>query len=140
MQLAVLAELDWDQRGRRTDGVTANAGVITSRDKWKATPRNTRPKPRPVASKGCWQSADEIEVQVPFERKREDGEIAAAVLDRLAWDVSVPRDSVKVVVDQGWVTLTGEVVWNYQRKAAEQDVQRRTALLGFQTTFRSNRA
>ena len=66
--------------------------------------------------------AEELEVQVPFERKRDDGDIAAAIVDRLAWNVSVPRDSVKVGVEAGWVTLTGDVDWNYQRKAAEQDV------------------
>jgi osmotically-inducible protein OsmY len=68
--------------------------------------------------------AEELEVQVPFERKRDDSDIAAAIVDRLAWDVSVPHDAVKVGVEAGWVTLTGEVGWNYQRKAAEQDVRR----------------
>jgi osmotically-inducible protein OsmY len=74
--------------------------------------------------------AEELEVQVPFERKRGDDEIATAIVDRLAWDVSVPRDAVKVGVEAGWVTLTGEVGWHYQREAAEQDVRRLHGVVG----------
>jgi len=74
--------------------------------------------------------AEELSVQVPFEREWDDGDIAAAIVNRLAWDVSVPRDAVKVGVEAGWVTLTGEVGWNYQRKAAEQDVRRLHGVVG----------
>jgi osmotically-inducible protein OsmY len=131
LQLAVLAELDWDPSVAAGQiGVTANAGVITLTGQAESYATKHAAETAAGRVKGVLAVADEIEVQVPFERKREDGEIAAAVLDRLAWDVSVPRDSVKVVVDQGWVTLTGEVAWNYQRKAAEQDVQRLHGIIG----------
>jgi len=74
--------------------------------------------------------AEEIEVELPFDRKWGDDEIAEAALDRLAWDVSVPRNSVKVNVEQGWVTLTGEVDWHFQREAAEQDIRRLSGVVG----------
>lgn len=83
--------------------------------------------------------ADDLEVQVPFERKRDDSDIAAAIVDRLAWDVSVPRDAVKVGVEAGWITLTGELEWNYQRKAAEQDVRRLHGSLGCPIKYPSGR-
>jgi osmotically-inducible protein OsmY len=44
--------------------------------------------------------------------------------------VSVPRDSVKVKVEKGWVTLTGEVEWNYQKEAAEDDVRALFGVVG----------
>ena len=80
--------------------------------------------------KGVLAVAGELEIQIPFERKWDDSDIAAAIVGRLAWDVSVPRDAVKVRVEKGWVTLTGEVDWHYQREAAEQDVRRLHGIVG----------
>jgi osmotically-inducible protein OsmY len=74
--------------------------------------------------------AQEIEVQVPFEHRRGDDRIAVAALDRLAWDVSIPRDSIWVKVEKGWLTLTGQVGWHFQREAAEQDVRRLLGVTG----------
>jgi osmotically-inducible protein OsmY len=131
LQLAVLAELDWDPSVATGQiGVVANSGVITLTGQVEsyAVKRAAETASRRV--RGVLAVADEIEVQVPFERVRGDDQIAAAVLDRFAWDVAVPHDCVQVVVDQGWVTLTGEVSWNYQRKAAEQDVQRLHGVTG----------
>jgi VCBS repeat-containing protein len=58
----------------------------------------------------------------PFESKRGDDQIAAAAADRLTWDPSVPA-SVKVKVEDGRVTLDGEVEWHYQKLAAANDVR-----------------
>jgi osmotically-inducible protein OsmY len=44
-------------------------------------------------------------------------------VDRLAWDVSIPPDAIKVTVEKGWVTLTGEVDWHYQKGAVEQEIR-----------------
>jgi len=73
--------------------------------------------------KGVKAVAEEIEVLLPFATKRGDEEIAAAAIERLSWDVSVPRDAVMVKVEKGWLTLTGEVEWHYQKVAAEQSVR-----------------
>ena len=73
--------------------------------------------------KGVKAVAEEIEVRLPFDTKRSDEDIAAAALDRLAWNVSVPKDSVRVTVESGWVTLTGQVDWWYQKDAVEQDIR-----------------
>ena len=63
-------------------------------------------------------------MRLALEFIRDDDVIAAAAVDRLAWDVSVPSDAVKISVEKGWVTLTGEVLWHYQKQAAEQDIRR----------------
>jgi len=75
------------------------------------------------AGEGRESLAEEIEVRLPFATKKTDEEIAAAALGRLAWDVSVPNDAVKVKVEKGRITLTGQVDWQYQRQAAEHDVR-----------------
>ncbi len=80
--------------------------------------------------KGVKALADEIDVQIPLERRRGDAEIAATALDRLAGDVSVPGDAVTVTAEQGWITLTGEVERYHQKVAAEPDVRRLFGVVG----------
>jgi osmotically-inducible protein OsmY len=72
--------------------------------------------------KGVKAVAEELEVRLPSDIERDDADIAEAALDRLAWDVSVPNDTVKIKVENGLITLTGEVDWHYQKEAAEHDV------------------
>jgi len=54
----------------------------------------------------------------------QDGEIARRALSSLAWDTAIPRDSIKVSVEGGHVTLSGEVSWQFQKSAAERAVRR----------------
>jgi osmotically-inducible protein OsmY len=131
LQLSVLAELEWEPSITAAHiGVAANAGVVTLTGQVESYAQKHAAEAAARRVKGVLAVAEELEVQVPFERKRDDGDIAAAIVDRLAWDVSVPRDAVKVGVESGWITLTGEVDWNYQRKAAEQDVRRLHGVVG----------
>ena len=51
--------------------------------------------------------------------------------------MSVPVDTVKVKVDKGWITLSGEVDWNYEKEAAERDVRRLLGLVGVTNRIRS---
>jgi osmotically-inducible protein OsmY len=74
--------------------------------------------------------AKEIEVSPPFAAIRDDEDIAAAALDRLFWDATVPRNAVTVKVEKGWITLTGSVEWHFQREAAGDDMRRLFGVLG----------
>lgn len=51
-------------------------------------------------------------------------------LERLGWDTAVPTEAVRVTVEKGWLTLTGEVDWYYRKMAAERDVSLLPGLLG----------
>jgi osmotically-inducible protein OsmY len=62
--------------------------------------------------------ANDIEVQIPHSAVRTDAEVAAAALSALKWHTLVPEGALKVIVRDGWVTLDGEVPWNYQRESA----------------------
>jgi osmotically-inducible protein OsmY len=140
LQLSVLAELEWEPSITAAHiGVAASAGIVTLTGQVESYAQKHAAEAAARRVKGVLAVAGELEVQVPFERKRDDSDIAAAIVDRLAWDVSVPRDAVKVGVEAGWITLTGEVDWNYQRKAAEQDVRRLHGVVGVsnQVTLKS---
>jgi len=131
LQLSVLAELEWEPSVTAAHiGVAADAGVITLTGRVESYAQKHAAEAAARRVKGVLAVAEELEVQVPFDRKRGDKEIAAAIMDRLAWDVSVPRDALQVRVENGWVTLTGEADWQYQREAAEQDVRRLHGVVG----------
>lgn len=64
----------------------------------------------------------EIKVRLPGSLQRSDEDIAKAAANALAWTASVPHDRIKVKVQNGWITLSGQVDWRYQRDAAEDAV------------------
>jgi osmotically-inducible protein OsmY len=131
LQQAVLAELKWEPSVTATHiGVVANAGVVTLSGHVGSFAEKLAAEAAARRVKGVKALAEEIEVRLPFAAKKTDEEIATAALERLAWDVSVPSDAVKVKVEKGRITLTGQVDWQYQRRAAERDVRGLYGVLG----------
>ncbi len=131
LQQAVLAELAWEPSVTPSHiGVTAEGSVVTLTGHVDTYAQKLAAETAARRVKGVRAVAEEIKVHLPFETRRGDPEIAAAIVERLSWDSSVVRDSIKVKVEQGWVTLTGQVDWHYQQEAARQDVQRLHGVVG----------
>ena len=80
--------------------------------------------------KGVRAVADEIEVRYAYDKKSADDEIAKRIVSVIAWDVELPKNAVQAVVRDGWVTLSGTVEWNYQRRGAEDDVRKLSGVRG----------
>ncbi|MDR3484825.1 MAG: BON domain-containing protein [Bradyrhizobium sp.] len=80
--------------------------------------------------KGVHAIAENIEVRYPFQSKTADDQIAQRASDILNWDVIVPSNSVDVLVQDGWITLTGDVDWYHERTAAEDDVRKLSGVVG----------
>lgn len=74
--------------------------------------------------------AEEIEVRYPNDKKTADDEIAGRVVSILRWSAVVPPDSIQVKVQDGWVTLSGQVDWQFQRAAAEAEIRRLSGVAG----------
>ena len=124
LQQDVLAEFKWEPSVTAAHiGVTANGGVVTLTGHVESYAEKFAAEAAARRVKGVKAVAEEIEVRLPFDVTRSDDEIAAAAIDRLAWDVSVPRDSVLVKVENGWVTLSGQLDWHYQKQAVEQNIR-----------------
>jgi len=99
------------------DGVVILSGYVDSyAEKWAAERAAKRVS-------GVRAVAEEIEVRLPGLSERSDSEIAHAAENVLGWNVSVPRDRIKVTVEHGWITLEGQVDWQFQREAAESAVR-----------------
>jgi osmotically-inducible protein OsmY len=127
----VLAELEYEPSiDARDIGVIVKDGVVTLNgavtsyfEKWKAE----RAAERVV---GVRAVANEIEVRLPGESRRTDADIAAAAVNALRWNTLVPFDKIKVTVDNGWVSLKGEVNYKYQKETAEHAVRNLTGVVG----------
>jgi osmotically-inducible protein OsmY len=127
----VLAELNWEPSVTAAHiGVTAKAGVVALTGHVETYAEKHAAEMAVSRVKGVKAVAEEIEVRLPFETKRSDEDLAAAALSRLGWDGSVPRDAIKVKVEKGWVTLSGDVDWYYQKAAAQQDVRGLSGVVG----------
>ena len=72
---------------------------------------------------------NDIEVKLSTGNRRVDEDIALAACTALAWNVVLPKN-LQVVVDDGWMTLTGKVQWQFQKNAAEETVTRLTGVKG----------
>jgi osmotically-inducible protein OsmY len=131
IQSDVLDELTWEPRVRPNEvGVTVSQGVVTLTGwvdsyakKWAAERAAHRvARVRAVAN--------DLAVRLGTSAERSDPEIATAVGRALEWDAFVPVETIDVTVSAGWVTLHGEVQWEYQRRAAERAVGRLTGVRG----------
>ena len=111
-------------------GVAVDQGVVTLTGHVGTYAQKLAAEEAVKHIKGVRGIAEEIEVRYPSTPKIHDDEIAKRALDILRWDASVPDDRLQVKVQQGWLTLSGEVDWNFQRKAAEEAVRKLSGLIG----------
>ena len=98
------------------DGVVILSGTVDSYTEKMAAERAVQ------RVFGVTAIAQEIKVKLPGSYERSDEDIAKAAANALEWNMSVPHDRIKVKVQDGWVTLSGEVDWRYQKDAAEDAV------------------
>jgi osmotically-inducible protein OsmY len=131
LQIDVLDELRWEPDVKATDiGATVKDGVVTLvgtvdsyAEKWAAE-RAMKRLP------GVKALAIEIEVEPPGGSQRTDSDIAGAAEHALKWHVLVPDDRIKVTVENGRLTLEGEVDRQFQKSAAERAVLHLTGVKG----------
>ncbi|HMS85274.1 MAG TPA: BON domain-containing protein [Nitrospira sp.] len=124
LEKAVLEELAWEPAVKADnltvgvrDAVVTLAGFVASfPEKWAAEEAIKR-------IGGVKGLANELRVQLPAFHVRTDADIARAALNALEWNATVPRDRVQVTVEDGWVTLDGEVERQFEKAAAENAVR-----------------
>jgi osmotically-inducible protein OsmY len=106
------------------DGVLTLAGYVDSyADKWRAERIAGRVK-------GVKALVNDLEVRLPSGSQRPDPELARVALEALKWNILVPHDRIQVIVEDGWITLKGEVDWFYQKEEAERTVRNLTGVNG----------
>jgi osmotically-inducible protein OsmY len=127
----VLDELEFEPSIDATDiGVAVEKGVVTLTGHVSSFWQKTVAERAVWRVKGVKAIAQELSVRYPNDKKVADDQIAERALNLLAWDASIPEDSVRVKVQNGWVTLEGEVNWQYQRVTAETDIRKLSSVVG----------
>jgi len=119
----VVEELEWDPSiDARTIGVAIEGGIIalTGHVGSYADKNNAERIVKRVH--GVQGVANDLEVKLPTSFERDDVDIARSAVNALEWNVSVPKNRIKLSVSKGWVTLEGDVDWYYQKRAADDAV------------------
>jgi osmotically-inducible protein OsmY len=130
LQEAVIDELEFEPSVNAAHiGVSTNSGVVTLTGHVDSYTQKLAAEMAAARVTGVKAIAEELEVRYPFDPP-DDSDIAKNALQALSCDFEVPKDSVTVKVDKGWVTLSGSVDWYYQKSAAATDVRKLRGVVG----------
>jgi osmotically-inducible protein OsmY len=121
---AALASLDRDPRIPASseiavsvdDGIVTLRGTVESFSQRRAAARDVK------SIDGVYEVDDQLKVNLVGTDRREDDEIRGVALQALIWDTEVPSDMIDVSVQEGWLTLKGDVAYQFQSDAAYDDV------------------
>jgi len=131
VQREVLTELKFDAEvGQREIGVVVDDRVVTLTGWVDSLPKKWAAERAALRVRGVEAVANEIGVRPPAGDERTDADVAAAAARALAWGTRIPKDAVRVSVSNGWVTLRGEVDWQYQRGEAQRVIRNLTGVRG----------
>jgi len=112
-------------------GVTAKDGVVTLTGVVNSYSKKIEAEHAAKNVAGVKAVVEKIEVKFSsLFGKKDDNEIATEVLNALTWNWQVPNEKLKIKVEKGWVTLEGELEWNYQRDAAKDAVKNLMGVIG----------
>src|SRR6201994_2510142 len=121
----VEAELKWDPDIDATDiAVAVKDGVVTLSGFVKSYTHKWQAESDAKRVAGVTAVANDLEVRLPTGSERPDPEIARDAVAALHTELPYSSQNMKVVVNDGWVTLEGSGEWNYQRTRAEDAVRR----------------
>jgi osmotically-inducible protein OsmY len=127
----IIDELDFEPSVNAAHiGVAVDDGVVTLTGHVGSYVEKLAAEQAARRVKGVRAIAQEIDVRYPNDKKTADDEIATRALAILRWNTVVPPDSLQIRVQDGWVTLTGEVEWQFQRVAAESQIRRLSGVAG----------
>ncbi len=131
LQQDVMNQLKWEPIIRAAeigvgvkDGVVTLSGYVDSYNKKWAAERAAR---RVSGVKGV---AEDIKVSLSGSYKRTDEDIVGSATNALNWNAWIPRDRVKVMAQNGWITLSDDVDWYHQKEEAAKVVRDLIGVLG----------
>ncbi len=127
----ILDELEWEPSVDAAHiGVVVDQGIATLSGHVSSYTEKLAAERAVTRVKGVTAIAENIEIRYPAAKRTADDQIAKRVVDIINWQVSVPSDRIKVKVEKGWVTLSGEVDWHFQKADAEKSMRRLSGVMG----------
>ncbi len=130
LQQDVLDELNWNPMLNASEiGVIVKDGVVTLTGKVDTYLKKIVAERTAKKVAGVKAVAMDIEIKLPNTRP-DDTDIARAAINALKWHSSITEDKIKIEVDNGWVTLEGELNWPFQKDTAENCIEKLTGVRG----------
>lgn len=124
-------ELKYDPDVDSTDiGVSVKNGVVSLTGFVRSYTQKLQAEADAKRVTGVVAVANDIEVRIPSVDARPDPDIARDVVAQLKFELPFSYEKIKSVVKNGWVTLEGDLEWNYQRTRAESAARRVKGVVG----------
>ncbi|MEO6340177.1 MAG: BON domain-containing protein [Caulobacteraceae bacterium] len=131
LRQTIIDALDWDPSIDSANiGVAVDQGVATLTGHVANYAQKIAAEKTVKRVKGVRGVAQDIRVDFGGPNPYSDDDIARRAVTAIDLDISVPKTAIQVAVQQGWVTLSGEVDWEFQRRAAEADVRKLQGVMG----------
>lgn len=124
IQQDVMAELLWEPGLRAAEiGASVKNGVVILSGIVDTYYKKVLAEKAAKKVAGVKAVAEEILVRVPGSRQFSDLDIAQAVVNTLKWNSNVEGEGIDVKVENGIVTLDGELEWNFQKESAQKAIE-----------------
>lgn len=124
-------ELKWQPSIKSSQiGVSVQDGIVTLSGMVDSYAEKRDAERAALRVEGVKGVAEDIVVDLPFDHKKGDADLAKAAVNTLRWDTMVPDDRIKVKVENGWVTAEGKVDWLYQKSAVRNALSNLTGVRG----------
>lgn len=131
IQNDVMEELKWEPFINASEiGVAVKSGIVTLSGIVDTHSKKVSVENATKRVVGVKAIAVEITVKLSTSGKRTDSEIAEAVLNALKWNSAMRADKIKVEVEEGWVTLEGDVEWGFQKSSALKMIENLQGVVG----------
>lgn len=129
IQNDVIAQLKWEPSLNAAEiGVAVKNGIVTLSGIVDAWSKKIAAEDAAKKIAGVKAIAEDIQVGISPSFRKTDAEIAEAVVLSLRWNTTIPDEKIKIRVEDGVVSLDGEVEWNYQCIAAESAIEKLTGV------------
>jgi len=131
IQQDVMAELSWEPSVNAAHiGVEVSDGIVTLAGHVTHYAEKLNAERAAQRVDGVKALTVEMDVKLPGASKRSDSDIAQSAISVLRWTSYLPTDHIKVKVENGRISLSGEVEWDYQRQGAVEAVHHLQGVTG----------
>lgn len=131
IQQTVIDELAFDPSIDAANiGVTVEKGIVTLTGHVSSLVERNAAEAAAKKVSGVRGVVENIDVRYAGAKRPRDEDLAQRAVQMLDWSAVVPKGAVQVKVQDGWITLTGKVVWHYQKIEAQGVVNRLSGVLG----------
>jgi osmotically-inducible protein OsmY len=127
----ILDELAWQPGFDEAHiNVTARGGVVTLSGYVGSYSEKCVAERAAGRVTGVRAIAGKLQIRYLSDVDHGDEDMARRAIDIILWDLSVPKDRIKIKIEKGWVTLAGDVEWHFQKQAAEADIRNLPGVMG----------